>query len=179
MTWTSRSGHLAILGLVGLASLGPMRAYAQEHSADHHDPSQPPPLLVDGRTDPSLIPDVVAYRHFVMAVSLQAEASEEDVRRRDAFLAMAALPPADRIAVILATAGVADELAIGRQLKQSQIADVGALAAHHQRRDLLLRNAQERIQTALTPEGNERLARFIQRHMKTKIRIYGTMPIQH
>src|SRR5262245_38830876 len=85
------------------------------------------PLLVDGAQTPDLVPDDVAYRHFILLTAVSATATANDVARRDAFLARVGLSPADRTAYLGTLSQVKDQLADIEAQQRSDTADEATL----------------------------------------------------
>jgi len=147
-------------------------------------------VAVDGSQTPEQIPDAIAYRLFVSAVSVAGEkASAEDTARRDALLLRVGLSADDQARFVAATRHVKDDIdaleAARRQLEaglpqsretldQRLLAQFDDLRAR--RKELLNSTVQSTI-SALTPEGQAQLAKFISEHVKKHIVIYGAPPM--
>lgn len=67
-------------------------------------------VLADGKNSPELIPDDLAYRHFVMALSAPQIPSSDESRRRESLLRPLNLTSGDHDALIGALAGVKENL---------------------------------------------------------------------
>lgn len=139
-------------------------------------PSDAIPVVADGEVDPDSIPDFVAYRHFIMAISLSSNPSEADVARREMHLTLAGLFGKDRDVVQGAVVGVRSELDEGAALLRSATPDLSAVGAHRLRKTELLNVAKERMLNDLSLEGRQKLERHITRNIKRRIKIYGSMP---
>lgn len=77
---------------------------------------------MDGSKNPELIPDDLAYRHFLMFVAEHANATAEEVRRRDSRLAPLHFSKQDHDFFISALAGVREKLD-GIEVSRSKLAN--------------------------------------------------------
>jgi hypothetical protein len=148
------------------------------------------PVAIDGSQTPELIPDAVAYRLFVSAVSVAgAKPSSAELDRRDALLSSVGLSADDHSRFVAATHHVKDEVGAieaarrqlaarlpepPAQLDQRFVAQLDDLKTRHR---VLLNNAVRSATEALTPEGRMQFDRFIREHVKRHIVIYGAPPL--
>ena len=135
-------------------------------------------VAVDGAKTPDLIPDALAYDHFLKAISTPIAASPQHVGARNALLARMRLSQTDGRALILALTGVWDELNridVARRSAPSALDPAG-----HTRNDLatreraLLDSAKSNLLSALSPEGAQRVDAFVRTHVKRRIKVYGS-----
>ena len=132
------------------------------------------PLVADGRTDANVIPDFVAYRHFVMAVAIPREAPTWAERsRRNHYLNSVRLSLSDRMAVVEAVANVREELKAADEMIKN---GPSAAAAASARRETALNGAGERLRLLLSADGQARVDSFVNTKIKPRVRIYGSMP---
>jgi hypothetical protein len=135
---------------------------------------------VDGSQTPELVPDEVAYRHFVMAAAAPDVPTPDEIARRAGYLARLGLAADDRNKAITALASVRDGL---ETLKREQARLTGdspqsqaALAALKIQRDAIIQGAVTRLRGSLSPEGANRVDAFVMSHVKRNIKIYGDLP---
>jgi hypothetical protein len=131
------------------------------------------PLAVDGAKNPELIPDDVAYRHFISVTAATAAASEEEIRRRDAFVAQLELLPADRTSYLAALSNVREALIDTEQRLRVSHSNSETVAELRRQRGRILDDAAARVLTSLSPDGVQRVEAHINGHVKKHIRIYG------
>lgn len=126
-----------------------------------------------------MVPDDLAYQHFLLAFSIPASAGALEQKRQDAQLESLGLNPDEK-------AGLRRELALFRSQweelnqrwalagSQAQV-DVQSqiLAEVKKQRSSLSASAMARIRRFLTPESAEKLDRHIQTRVKSRIIIYG------
>lgn len=135
------------------------------------------PIAVDGAKAPELIPDKLAYYHFMIASAVPANSSADQLARRERVLNKAGLSKADRTAFELALGGLQDDLDrinasrsklspaaanLNAILKALKYEEAGALDA-----------ALSRVGTSLSSEGVALLDSHIQHYVKKHIVVYG------
>lgn len=133
------------------------------------------PLVVDGAKTPQLVPDDLAYYHFILAVATPSNPSIEQVSRRTRELSHARLSQSDAAALVSALTGVSEELdriSIGRQQHNTTPERNDSLEVLKLREAQVLEAARARVQTSLTASGLARLESHIQEHVKRNIVIY-------
>jgi hypothetical protein len=148
------------------------------------------PVAVDGSQTPDLIPDAIAYRLFMSAVSVAgAKASSEEFDRRDALLSQVGLSVDDYSRFVAATRHVKDDVdAIVAVRRQMEVQLQGSLAEPNERllaqfddlrtrHRVVLNTAVQSAITALTPEGRVQFDTFIRDHVKRLVVIYGAPPL--
>jgi hypothetical protein len=145
-------------------------ASSQEHH--RHDLS----TVIDGRTNPELIPDELAYEHFILAISERQAASELEVRRREAFLRPLGLSSEDRNHVIFALTGVREALDAVEAKRQSLSAgtdpDVSRrLIELKAERNTILKDARNRLH--LSSDGKARFDNYVKKEVKRRIVVLG------
>jgi hypothetical protein len=134
------------------------------------------PIAVDGAEYPELIPDNVAYSHFIMATAELDIPSVEHTDRRDALLRRVGFSARDQAAFVSATAGLREELGLNTR-EMTRLSDVDSdLSAVRSQRDSLLEAARTRVLRTLTVEGAALLHQFVTEHVKRHIIIYGDLP---
>jgi hypothetical protein len=137
------------------------------------------PLAVDGAKHPELIPDYVAYRHFISVTAVSTTASQKEIDRREAFLAQVRLSPKDGAAYVAALGNIRDALtSIERQGRLLDHADAAALSNLKRQQGQLLDDTATRALGSLSAEGVSRLQEHINGRVKANIRIYGDVPAQ-
>jgi hypothetical protein len=133
------------------------------------------PLVADGAQSPELIPDRLAYRHFIAATAVNAQMDQKDIARRDVFLRSAGLDKSAREAYSRAVQPIADELLrLTRSNGTAPLVTLRRLPTAS--RNLLLDQGYANVRAALTPEAMSRLDAHIQEHVKKRITVYGHAP---
>jgi len=134
-------------------------------------------VLVDGKNNPELIPDDLAYRHFVMALSAPRIPSLDESRRRESLLQPLNFTSGDHDALIGALAGVKENLdALNKTRDTVTGRDAAAssklLGLRDQER-ALLDEASNRMRSTLSPQGLIQFEAYLRDHVKKHIVIYG------
>ncbi len=140
------------------------------------------PVAVDGARTPNLIPDELAYRHFLMAIAERADAPPQSIARRNALIATIGLAPEDAQALISALAGLREKLDSNYAGTEQAAADPSLSAAARSAQVSALRASQAvaldqtaaSLKTALTYEGWNRFDAYVQQRVKRHIVIYGS-----
>jgi hypothetical protein len=136
------------------------------------------PLTVDGAKTPELVPDSVAYRHFVMALAEREDAAESRLERRNARLNELGLSTKDRASLLTALRTVRERLDRIAEDRKS-IGSSGsspAMAALRLEHDEVVGGAVDRIKTFLSQLGRARVETYLREHVKRNIVIYGAVP---
>jgi hypothetical protein len=138
------------------------------------------PVAVDGAQRPDLIPDSVAYYHFIMAAAVPSNPSTAHVSRRERILAHVGLSQGDHDAFLNALTNVREELdrieADRKQWSFDTPSSRAALTVLKHQQTQVLDGARTRIQNALTSDGMTRLDSHVQQQVKRSIVIYGEAP---
>jgi hypothetical protein len=130
------------------------------------------PVLVDGAKTPDLISDDLAYRHFIEAIAVGDKPSLAEYERRESLLNQTQLSQFDRQALILSLQTLREDLdRVDQDARNAGMAETSTDFSGQRR--TLLENARIRLATALSEDGQNRLAAFVQRHVKRHIVIYG------
>jgi hypothetical protein len=122
-----------------------------------------------------LIPDDLAYRHFLMAVAEHTNASGEEIRRRESRLLPLRFSKQDHDFFISALETVReklDEIDSDRSTLNNAASE-SALETLKRQEDSALTGAAERVRSALTPAGLASLDEYIRETVKRQIVIYG------
>ena len=142
------------------------------------------PLAVDGSIHPELIPDAIAYRHFISASSIRSGGPTDQLRRRKAILKKVGFDEFDEAAFIGATETVGDEMA-SITAERASLSSAGAtktangrlsLRQLQDRESVVFANARNRLRSALSQRGAQRLDEHVKGDVKRKIKIYGSLP---
>jgi hypothetical protein len=137
------------------------------------------PIVVDGSKNPELVPDSVAYRHFIMAASIPDRPNKDELARRIGIIRSMRLGDQDAKALVAALRGVRDELnriAEDKTVQAGALSTPGARAMFKAQRDTVFTGAQARLLGGLSQEGHETVQKFVREHVKTQIKIYGSVP---
>jgi hypothetical protein len=147
--------------------------YAQDSGAlaatmrDRQKIAQLAPYL-DGAKNPELIPDSVAYGHFIRATA--SATTPADVSRRKVFLDRAGLSVPEQTVYVnaLGTAGEALE-EVKRQRRAKGPMTPGAVQKLEME---AVSNAEARIRAALPPTARAKLDAHINSYIKRRIKMY-------
>lgn len=148
------------------ASLIGQQAPTSEHSA-HPQQMQ---IVVDGKTTPDLIPDDLAYHHFLITIAEHAQPSQEEVRRRRSRIVRIELPEQDADALVKATAGLREQM---DEVETARAAG-GDSRALRDRVESAMVGVRAKIRSTLSPEGLKIFDGFIKTQVKGSIKIYGS-----
>lgn len=139
------------------------------------------PVVVDGARTPHLVPDWLAYYHFIMAVSVASNAPVDEVARRESLLNAIAFERSDHDRLVEALMNVReqlDQVALDRKQWASAVTTPSAVAALKGlkvREKQILDAAHSSLVSALSPDGQQRLNIHITRHVKAHIKIRGSL----
>jgi hypothetical protein len=137
------------------------------------------PLTVDGSKTPELIPDHVAYGHFIAAVATPAAASSDVVARREGYLARVKLSDRDKAGLLSSLRNVREQLddiqQRRRQGSRERPLTPAALRALKSEENETVRQVRSRIRSSMTPDGRATVENFLNNHVKRRTRIYGTI----
>lgn len=137
------------------------------------------PVVLNGAESPELVPDLLAARHFILALA------NDKVKKPSELLPNAlgqkiglTLPDTsvligaidDAVVELVAVDGAYGRLLDSANAQQHE-ADQLKL-----RREQTLDEAWRRLDTALSREGRDQLQRHLNRYVKPRIVIYGAMP---
>ncbi len=136
-------------------------------------------LLVDGSKTPASIPDQMAYRHFLIAVAEPASPTPLQADHQKVRLAPVGLSDADHAALTALLAQLRAQLDAIQQARNS--ADSlpstqmqSAYAALKTQEDALIATTIGALGTTLSGNGQAQLYQYLQKVVKTKIKIYGS-----
>lgn len=129
------------------------------------------PLTVDGSVHPELIPDELAYRHFLMSVAFKRTLTPQETAHREAKIHRIGLTPADHDLLIAAVVGLRESLDAAYSMMTASKDSVSYETAKTQYANALAA-AKTRLAT-LSPSGQKTLDDFIQTYFKTLIKIYS------
>jgi hypothetical protein len=167
----------AVLGVSGISLflIAPSTPAAQ-----HADHVMTLPAAVNGAETPELISDQLAFRHFILAVVVPQNASDEDASRRDRVLKRVGLSSEDCSAFVRALQGLAEQLTANseeaKRLSSQPVASSKNLDALRTQRLALLDIARFQVGTSLSASGRTKLDSYLRGHVKRRIVIYGEVP---
>jgi hypothetical protein len=137
-------------------------------------------VRVNGAEKPNLIPDNLAFAHFILSAAQPAQPSEADTARRSAIQARLGLSARDEPRLHSALGGVHAQLKFIERETQRLFQEPDQTEEHLSRienfrlqRTRVLDEAQSRLLAALTAEGRGKLKEYIDKHVKPRIVIYG------
>jgi hypothetical protein len=130
-------------------------------------------VLVDGSKTPELIPDDLAYNHFILGVAQHLKPTPDEVRLRESRLAPIDLSKQDLGSLVSALTGLREDLD-SFENAEAAAGGSGDLTVVRARWHSSMSAARDRLQFALTPDGLARLDSFIRDHVKRFIVIYGS-----
>lgn len=179
LSLTPSPNHLRAVGIGQRSNpgvvVGPRHLWSEVASSQALAPRTLVPLAVDGAKTPELVPDDIAYYHFIMSAATTSNPSAEEVARRGRAIDRILLSQADSAALIGALAGVREELdriSISRRQLLGSADDESALQALKTRESSTLDAARTRLTTVLSVSGLAKLDLFIQQSVKRQIVIY-------
>lgn len=153
--------------------LAPMaRAYGQPAHSEHRLS-----VVVDGSRTPDLIPDELAYRHFILSIAERRNPSREESRRRDIRLRDIRLSDPDQYLLIAAVQGLREELETIEEARKEALQDMSVtrdatLASLKAREDKAIAAVRSSLRL-LSPDGQARLDEHIKTRVKKRIVILG------
>ena len=125
------------------------------------------PVMVDGSQHPELIPDEVAYRHFLLGIAFPANPTEQEKSHRYAKLRRLGLSSADQDALVSAVAGL-------RETVNALVANGNSEDAASVQKKLIDAVGQSKLKLVnLSAGGRAQLDSFIQNTFKRRMTIYG------
>ena len=162
--------------LAALIATAAVRPQVTKSPAHNHAMSQ----IIDGAVHPELIPDLTAYRLWLVAVSVPPLPTENQSKRQLAQLATISLQDSDRdkLITILADFNTKYQAVIQRYNAEATVemarGEKPDVASMRLQRDQLVRSAHDRIKVVLTSEGWSRLDAHIQNEKRRmKIHLEG------
>ncbi|HEY3826729.1 MAG TPA: hypothetical protein VGL82_19350 [Bryobacteraceae bacterium] len=133
------------------------------------------PVSVNGMNTPQLIPDDLAWRHFILSVSEHSVASSDDQQRRTSRLRLTGLSASDQNSLISALAGVREQLdAIDLTRASTAATNTTALAQLLAQQTSILNSARIAIRGAVSAAGMTVLNNFVNNTVKRGIIIYAS-----
>ncbi len=149
--------------------------------AQHAAHSSSLSVVVDGSKDPELIPDDLAYRHFLLALAEHGTPTTEEARRREARLNPVGLSVSDHDELIDQLHGVREELDSIQMSRQSGFASqtltesarTALFTSLRSREQILLDNAVASLRANLSSQGMAQLDAYVRGHVKAHITMLG------
>jgi hypothetical protein len=140
------------------------------------------PVAVDGAKNPELIPDRLAYRHFIRVASIHTSPSPEELERQRGILYPLHLTTTDQQALQSALGTLRERLDDIEQQRESWQADSATARAvmvslKSQEREAL-DGAMMMAKNSLTADGVARLESYVTKDLKRHIVIYGVLPVE-
>jgi hypothetical protein len=151
-------------------------------AAGQHDGNHTPalPVLVDGAKTPELIPDSLAFQHFIKALAIPDSPSTAQEAVREALLSRLTLSDADHRSFVTALSGVRsslDNMAASMAKWPADSPTARAVQADMRRQEAaLMDGVRNQLQTNLSADGWTRFNKYISEHVKRRIVIYGGQP---
>jgi hypothetical protein len=131
---------------------------------------------VDGAQTPELVPDSLAYRHFVQAMAISFSPTSTELARQMSVFKQLALSSDDRqqFETIMNTVRYdLDDIAEERSLPATGNAvSAGALQARERR---LLDDARSQLQNTLDTDDWARVERYVLEEVKRGVKIFGAV----
>jgi hypothetical protein len=136
------------------------------------------PIAVDGSKNPESIPDDVAYRHFLLAIAIHENPSQDELLRRSTLVARVGLSKADHDAFVSALGSLREELDAVDQARTSLTAasPISAFEEVQMQERRLLDDAVARLRGVLSTEGRMKFDDHIRQYVKKRIKILGVLP---
>lgn len=178
----SKHAHGALVtpghDIVAAASTPPTRAVLKLPPARPQPEARPsasgdgmamgPPDVIDGSKEPKLIPDVVAYRLWFVAVALPPSATDAQQARQEAQLIAAGLKGQDIVqaANILATFKTSYDYLIGSYndsvAEANKMGEAPDLQSFLGQRDALVETTRNALNGTLSAAGMQALEKYVQ-----------------
>ena len=136
-------------------------------------------VVVDGRTSPEEIPDLLAYSHFLLAAASNDGTTPVDVARRTSLLEPVQLAADDATAFDTVITDLRKQLdfiagAVDRLSSEPRSVDIDAKLVNFKlQRTRVLDEAMARLDTKLSKEGSDRLNAYVRTEFKKTIAIFG------
>lgn len=143
--------------------------YAQQAPSAEH-PHGSMSIVVDGRKTPSLVPDDLAYKHWLNTIAEHANPTAEETRRQSMRLNRIGLSSEDLSAAKSALQGLRQEL---DQIENAR-ATTGDSQELRTRFGLIMNAARARLLSSLSPAGVTMLDAYIRDQIKPSIVIFGS-----
>lgn len=124
------------------------------------------------QNDTNVIPDYVAYRHFISVTSASPTASDTQLYIRDAALARVGFSNPDTAAYLDAVSTVRSELDIIDHRIADRTTEPVYLDALKHEKGAILDSAAARVRLSLSADGATRLRQHIDAYVKPRIRIH-------
>ncbi len=150
-------------------------------SLDHSEHQATLPVAVDGSKNPDLIPDDLAYRHFIMAIAEHQKPSREELAHRNFAAAQILFPTRNDYALFVsAVNGVREQLEAFDQARGKLTVDSPdareQFTAIRSQQQTLLNSVSDRLRASLSEVGKARLDAYVREYVKKRIIIYGELP---
>lgn len=172
--------YLCLFGVYGILSLTLQAQNASAGPTQHLVTSASAPILVDGSKTPDKIPDWLAYRHFIRAISESTGASVEEKSRRESRLAPIGFSKADHDITISALSGAREQLVAFEAQRQIESASPSEASIQNARLDSLLQQEHDYLDgikaswySSISVAGRALLDKYIRTQVKSHIVIYG------
>jgi hypothetical protein len=127
-------------------------------------------IVVDGRKTPNLVPDDLAYKHWLNTIAEHANCTADETRRQSMRLNRIGLSSEDLSAVKSALAGLREDL---DQIENAR-ATTGDSQELRTRFGLIMNAARARLLSSLSPAGVTTLDTYIRDRVKPSIVIFGS-----
>jgi hypothetical protein len=158
--------------LVSLLAFG---AWAQNSPPVHH---HPPIAVIDGETNPELIPDATAFRLWLVSVSLPPNATEREREFQEAHLATLRLTGQDHLALLpILTEFKSQYLNLIRRFNEAAQKGVQDAKLFQAQSDELVQSTRAAIARQLSAVGAANVNDHVQGEKK-KIRLFATKEVQ-
>jgi hypothetical protein len=137
------------------------------------------PVVLNGAESPELVPDVLAARHFILALANDRVKNPSELSPNALGQKIGLTLPDTSVLIGAIDDAVVELVAVdtayGRLLDatNAQRHEADQLKLH---REHTLDEALRRLDTALSPAGREQLQRHLNNYVKPRIVIYGAMP---
>ncbi|MEJ2009358.1 MAG: hypothetical protein P8Z30_14590 [Acidobacteriota bacterium] len=153
----------------------PAQAKQSQASTPEGQPATIPPNVINGAEHPELVPDVVAYRLWFVAISLPPMPTATQQRRQRAQLMAAGLQGEDigRAASVLATFANSYAYLVGKYndsvVQANEMGDTPNVQGLLSRRDALVETTRKALNSALSVQGMAAIKSYVRaqkRNMK-------------
>jgi hypothetical protein len=130
-------------------------------------------VIVDGSKNPELIPDALAWRHFLTALATHEQPTAQEQLRQQAQFAPLALAKSDAQQIAGLLGKLTTQLEAIEEARENSDGANSTLAALKAQEDAVIANTIAAVKAAVSSDGLSRLSGYIGTTVKGNIKIYG------
>jgi hypothetical protein len=130
-------------------------------------------VIVDGSKNPELIPDALAWRHFLTAIATHEQPTAQEQLRQQAQFAPLALATADAQQISGLLGKMMTQLEAIEEARENSDGANSTLAALKAQEDAVIASTIAAVRAAVSSDGLSHLSGYIGKTVKGNIKIYG------